>query len=530
MEKVIMSSATQSLPVRSTPNPRRISAWMSSGMALPVLLAVIDFVAHMAVSNNYGYFRDELYYIAAGHHLAFGYVDFPPMIALLAAAMNLVSGDNLIAIHLISALVCSALVIVGGLMARELGGGRFAQFLSALGTMVIVVFMATGSIFSMDIFDALWWSLVALVLMRLLRTNNSRLWLLFGLVAGLGLTTKVTMLFFGFALTIGLALSPSRSHFRSRWIYLGGLIALVFLLPYLIWNAVNGWPTIEFWQNYGGSGGGPLGFLGNQILSTNPFTLPLTIAGLVFYLRRPAGRPYRALGWAFVVLYLLLTLLNTKPYYFTPAYPMLFAGGALLLEGAITRRRWRWVHSVFPALLALSGILLAPLAMPVLSPSVFARSYSHLAGTGNGGAGQSTTSTFPQYLGDRFGWTELAATMQQAYRQLPTAEQAQACIFTGNYGEASALNFYARQYGLPPAISGHNNYYLWGPGSCSGTVLLTVGQSRSDVEQSYSTVVQVATTSCQYCVDEEANQPIYLGTNPKSGSVGAVWKSAKHFN
>ncbi|HEX3722834.1 MAG TPA: glycosyltransferase family 39 protein, partial [Nitrolancea sp.] len=264
-----MSRVTQPVEVDEQPTGR-LSGWLVSGMALPVLIAVIDFVIHMAFSDNYGYFRDEFYYIAAGHHLAFGYVDFPPMIAVLAAAMNVVAGDNLIAIHVIPALVVSMLVVVAGLQARELGGGRFAQFLSALGTAVIVVFMATGSIFSMDILDALLWSLVALVLMRLLRTGDQRLWLLIGLIAGIGLTTKVTMLFFGFALAAGLALSPSRSSFRSRWLYLGGLIALVFLLPYLIWNAIHGWPTIEFWQNYGGSGGGPLGFLGNQILSTNP--------------------------------------------------------------------------------------------------------------------------------------------------------------------------------------------------------------------------------------------------------------------
>lgn len=499
-------------------------------MALPVLIAVVDFVAHMAVANNYGYFRDELYYIAAGQHLAFGYVDFPPMIALLAAAMHVISGDNLIALHVVPALILSALVIVAGLLARELGGGRFAQFLSALGTSAVIVFMATGSIFSMDILDALWWSLLALVLIRILRTGNARLWLLFGLIAGLGLTTKVTILFFGFVLTIGLMLTPSRSYFRSRWPYFGGLIALAFLLPYLIWNAIHGWPTIEFWQNYGGDGGGPLGFLSNQILSANPPTLLLTIAGLVFYVRRPEGRPYRALGWAFVVLYLLLTVMNVKPYYFTPIYPMMFAGGAVLFERIAANASWSWLRPALTIIFALSGILLAPLAMPIFSPAQFDGTYSYLAGTGNGAAGQDMASVFPQYLGDRFGWPELAATMQHAYQRLPPDEQAQTCIFTGNYGEASALNFYAKSYGLPPAISGHNNYFIWGPGSCSGAVVLTIGLSRDDVAQSYNRVEQVATTACQYCMEEENGRPVYLGTQPRFSSLHDAWKTTKHFN
>ena len=509
---------------------RRDARWWTSSMALPVLVAVIDFIAHLAVSNNYGYFRDELYYIAAGQHLAFGYVDFPPMIALLAAAMHVISGDNLIALHVVSALICSLLVIVGGLLARELGGGRFAQFLSALATAVVIVFMATGSIFSMDILDALWWSLLALVLIRILRTGDKRLWLLFGLIAGLALTTKLTVLFFGFTLTIGLALGPSRAHFRSRWLYLGGAIALVFLLPYLIWNAVHGWPTIEFWQNYGGDGGGPIGFLANQILSSNPPTLILTIAGLIFYLRRPEGRPYRALGWAFVVLYLLMTILDTKPYYFTPIYPMMFAAGACFFERIAARPRRGWLRPALTVVLALSGVLLAPLAMPILSPAHFDGSYSHLTGTGNGGAGQRQSSVFPQYLGDRFGWTELAVTMQRAYQQLPAAEQKQTCIFTQNYGEASAFNFFAKRYGLPPAISGHNNYFIWGPGSCSGAVVLTIGLSHDDVAKSYNRVEQVATTDCGYCVPEENGQPVYLGTDPKFVSLKDAWKTTRHFN
>ncbi len=221
----------------------RLQELLSSTMAIPVLIALVDLVLHLAVAGNYGYFRDELYYIAAGRHLAFGYVDFPPFIAVLAALLNVVASDNLIALHVVTALAASAIVIVTALMARELGGGRFAQSLAALGSAVTVVFLATGSLFSMDIFDALWWSVAGLVFIRLVRRHEPRLWLLFGLVAGVGLTTKVTMLFFGFALTVGMLIS-AREQFRTRWLYLGGLIAVVFLSPYVIWNAVNGWPTI----------------------------------------------------------------------------------------------------------------------------------------------------------------------------------------------------------------------------------------------------------------------------------------------
>jgi 4-amino-4-deoxy-L-arabinose transferase-like glycosyltransferase len=497
---------------------------------LLAILALLDFAVHMLVAGNYGYFRDELYYIAGGRHLAFGYVDFPPMIAVLAALMHALTADNLIAIHVIPALAGACLVFVTGLMARELGGDRFAQALAALAALVTLVFMATASIFSMDILDALWWALAALIIVRLIRRDEPRLWLLFGLVAGLGLLTKLTMLFFGFALVGGLLFTPGRAYFRSRWLWLAGLIALAMLLPYAVWNAVNGWPTLEFWRHYGGlTGGGPLGFLANQIVTLNPFTLPLTIAGLVFYFRKPAGKPYRLLGWAYVVLYALFTAINAKAYFLAPAYPMLFAGGAVQLEQVARRLQWRWLRVALPATLAVSGLLLAPLAMPILSPAAFARTYARLTDIGNSGAGQQKAGIFPQYLGDRFGWTTMTATVAQVYDRLPPAERAQACVFTNNYGEASALSFLGEAYHLPPALSGHNTYYLWGPGPCTGAVVLTVGQTRQDDEKAFRSVVQVATTSCTYCMAYEDNLPVYLCTQPRA-PLPALWATVKHFD
>jgi 4-amino-4-deoxy-L-arabinose transferase-like glycosyltransferase len=298
----------------------------TGGTALLLGLALVDFVAHMLVSGNYGYFRDELYYIEAGSHLAFGYVDFPPLIALVAKFLGMLAGDALWAIHLVPALATALIVLITGLVARELGGGRFAQALAALASLVAVTFLATGSIFSMDALDELWWVLASYIAILILKRDDAQLWLLFGLVAGIGLTTKATMLFFGFALILGLLLTPDRRHFRTKWIWLGGAISLAFLAPYVLWNMANGWPTLEFFANYEGSGG-PLEFLLGQIPGMNPLTLPLSIAGLYFYLSTQSAKPYRALGWTFVVLLFIFALLGAKPYFLAPAYPTLFAGG-----------------------------------------------------------------------------------------------------------------------------------------------------------------------------------------------------------
>ena len=513
--------------------PRRASfsrASLTSDTAVLLWLALASFVGHMLVSGNYGYFRDELYYMAAGRHLAFGYVEYPPMIALLAALMNVLVGDALVAIHLIPALAGAALIVITGLMARELGGGRFAQWLAALGAMVALVFMGTGSIFSMDVLDELWWALGAYVLIRLIKEQRPRLWLVFGLVCGLGLLTKLTILAFGLGVVVGIALTPRRADFRTRWPWLGGAIAGLFLLPYIVWNASNGWATWEFWHHYGGiSDGSPLSFLANQLFLLNPFTIPLWVAGLVFYFRRPEGKPYRALGWMFVSLFLLFLAISFKSYFLAPAYPPLFAGGALVFERAAQRRRW--VKPAYVPALILSGLFLAPLAMPILPPSAFIAGYGWLSGAGGVNPGQNSQGRFPQYLGDRFGWDTMTAQVASIYDALPTGERAQTCILTTNYGEAGALQFLGTKYHLPPVISGHNNYFLWGPGKCSGQTLIVVGDgfTTSDLRQTYADVRQVALTSCQYCQPEEYQAPIFVCTRPLGSPLGK-WQMLKHYN
>ncbi|HEU0027807.1 MAG TPA: glycosyltransferase family 39 protein [Ktedonobacterales bacterium] len=519
-----------SLSDTTTPSlATRLRSALTSDLAPAATLALLIFIAHMLMAGNYGYFRDELYYLVAGMRLAPGYVDFPPMIALLAALTHLIVRDNLVAIHIIPALAAAALVFITALMARALGGGRFAQTLAALGSAASVVFLATGSIFSMDILDALWWALGAYVLIQLVRRDDPRLWLAFGLVAGLGLTTKLTMLFFGFAIFTGALLTSRRRDFRTPWPWLGGLIAFVFLLPYLLWNAANGWPTVAFWGHYGGlTGGGPIGFLANQILAVNPLNIPLVIAGLVFYFRGAAGKPWRMLGWSYVILYVLLTLINAKTYFLAPAYPMLFAAGGVRLSEAFTSPRWRWARLAYPTAIAFFAIALAPLAMPILPPATFVADYGWLTGAGNSAAGQGQ-ATMPQYLGDRFGWDTMTADVTRVYDSLPPAERAQACVFTANYGEASALTLLAAPGSLPPIISGHNTYWLWGPGSCSGRVIIAVGIPRSDLAQSYASITSAGVVRCIYCQPEENGAPIYICAGPKL-AVPALWPRVRRFN
>jgi hypothetical protein len=499
-----------------------------SDLAPLLAIAAVNFVGHMLVAGNYGYFRDELYYIVSGQRLQLGYVDFPGMIAYVAALMGVVAGDNLVAIHVIPALAGAAVVFVAGMTARELGGRQGAQILAALGTLVTAQ-LAFSSIFSMDILDMLWWSLCAYLLVRLVGRGQPKLWLAFGLVAGLGLMTKLTIAFFLITLLIAiLATKGGRENLRTRWFWLGAGAAFLFLVPYILWNAMNGWPTVDFFLHHGGlNGGGPLSFAVFQVLIANPVNIPLAIGGFYFFLRSSEGSQLRLLGLALAILFFIFLLENAKPYFYTGAYPILIAGGALMAEGVVRRRRWLPIG--LGIALVVTGSALAPLEMPILAPATYAGTYGALSGVANGAAAQGGVGVFPQYLGDRFGWDTMTATVASVYDGLPPQERSQACVFTGNYGEASALTFLGKEYGLPQVISGNNNFYIWGPGLCTGQVLITVGVSLGDLQQSFRNVTRAAVMTCSYCVGEENSLPVYVATNPLM-SAQDLWPSVKHFN
>jgi hypothetical protein len=495
-----------------------------STTAILVYLALVDFVAHTIFATNYGYFRDELYYIVSGtQHLSLGYVDFPPFIAYVAALLNLVSGDSLLSIHMVPALNVSILVFVAGIIARELGGGKRAQLLAALSTLVTLAFLSFGSLFSPDSFDSLWWSVLAYLVIRIVKRRQPKLWVVAGLVVGIGLLTKLTILFFvGFLLFSSLVFPSARQYLRSKWLVIGGLMSIAFIIPMIYWNATNNLPMIHFYLEFRGdvSGGGPLNFLSNQLALTSYLGVPIFATGLYFYLKSNEGSQLRILGLTYVLLYAFMTVLDMKPYYLAPAYPMLYAGGAILIERSTISRKGifrRLSSKPYIASLIVIAILLAPIGMPILSPSTVIGTY---------GATDYQISPLP----DRFGWSGMVSNLSKAYDSLPIGIRSQACIFTSNYGEASAVNFFGKSLGLPKAISGHNNYYIWGPDSCTGQVLITIGIPLSTAQQAYKNVTTLTTINCQYCISYEQNLPIYICINPDFSSLAVLWPGVRHYD
>jgi 4-amino-4-deoxy-L-arabinose transferase-like glycosyltransferase len=501
-----------------------------SATAVLVVLALAKLLLHFVTSVQYGYFRDELYYIAASERLAFGYVDFPPFIAVVTAITRRLLGDWLFALHVFPALAGATVVLLTGLMARQLGGGRFAQFLAALAALVAPVFLAINSLLTMDSFDQLFWVSALYVLLLILKRDEARLWPIFGLMVGLGLQTKVTMLYLGAALVVALLLTSSRRYLLNKWLWIGGAIAFAFLLPYLLWQVANGWPTVEFWKTYVGGKTypvTPVEFFLQQIVVMLPLTLPLTLAGLCFYLLAKEGKRYRPLGWIYVILYVVFTIQQAKMYFLAAAYPMLFAGGSVMLEQFIQRRGWNWFKPTYVAILLVTGVVMAPLYLPVLPVETLV-DYTEAFG---GAAVQSerlATGALPQHFADRFGWESMVENVAKAYSGLPPEEQAKSCIFADNYGEAGALSFFGQRYDLPPVISGHNSYFLWGPGNCTGEVIITVAVYSNNLRPMFRSVTSAGSTHCEYCMPYENLQPIYIcrGSNVP---LEELWPQVKDY-
>lgn len=507
----------------------RIVRFLATDTGLLVLLALIKLLIHLLTSGSYGYFRDELYYMAAGRRLDFGYVDYPPFIALVAALARVTGGETLLALRFFPALAGAVVVFLSGWIARTLGGGRTAQGMAALCVLITPQFLGANSLMTMDSFDVLFWTLCLYLFIRILRGGSPRLWLWFGLVAGLGLTNKVTVLYLGLALVIGLLLGGQIGQFKKKELYLGGLIALAFLVPYILWNAAQGWPTPAFWQNYGDKlpDTPPWSFLLQQILIMNPGLFPIWLAGLYFTFT-PGGKTYRPVGIAYLFLLVILMIQQAKNYFLAPFYPALFALGVVMIfEHTQSSSRWRFFDPGYMRTTALITALFLPMFLPIL-PLNWEVSYMSVFGFMTPRTEVNQDSLLPQHFADRLGWVELADTVSGVYQTLSPEEQRKACIFAGNYGEAGALEFFGRSRGLPPVISGHNNYFFWGPGNCTGEVLITVGVSGEDLQPLFERVVQAAVTDCGYCVTYENHRPVYIARKMRV-PIDQVWPGVIFF-
>ena len=505
------------------------SRWPASEWRIVAALALAKLLFHLITFHGYGIFRDELYYLACGRHLAWGYVEFPPLIGVLTRAVTTLLGDSLFAIRLLPAVAGACLVVLTAMIARELGGGRFAQALAGLAVIVVPAWMSIDHFMNTNAFEPLFWAGCVWLVIRAWNTGDSRYWLGFGVVAGLGLENKHAMLFFGFGLAGGLLLTPLRKSFAQWNLWLGGAIAALMFLPNILWQISLGWPTLEFLQNavkYKNAILTPWQFFATELLLTAA-AVPVWMAGLWFFFFHPRGKTYRALGWTYVIIFATLCVLHGKGYYLLPAYPMLLGAGGVCLEEALARRPWRRLRRTLIVAMLVTAAVSAPMAVPVLPIETFVR-YAAWLGIQNPKEERHEMGRLPQFYADMFGWRNMAEQVAGVFHGLPPEDQAHAAIFAWNYGDAGAIDYYGPGLKIPNAISGHNNYYLWGPGPSDPEVVIVIGGSREGLAGVFRDVRAAGLITEPNAMPFENNLTIWVCREPKV-SLRQIWPLLKHY-
>ena len=475
-----------------------------------------------AFHNSYGYFRDELYYIACTDHLAFGYVDQPPLSIALLALWRWLFGDSLHAIRLLAALAVSLTSFLTALIARRLGGGRFSLWLSSLSVVAAHTLLGSGRSFSMNPLDIFFWTCGLYICVRVLAGDSQRLWLPFGVVVGLGLLNKYSMGFMCAGLAGGLLLTSHRKHLATWKFWAGVFIAFVIFLPHIIWEIQKGFPSLEFMHNASQLKNVRIGlveFVMGQFNVMNYVNGPLWLLGLGYFFFDREGNQFRPLAWMYVIVFLIMIAGNGKVYYLSASYPVLLAGGAVCLEKLVMdhpgHRVWSRVRVVYPVLLVVWTAVGMPFTLPVLPVEKFI-DYEKFLGLLPKAEERTSVGELPQFYADQFGWEELTASVARIYNTLTPEEQKQCVIFVRNYGEAGAIDFFGKKYGLPPALCAHNSYWMWGPGERTGNTAIIIGHDRllqdnlNDLNRRYSRVELAGTTDCRYSMPYENGRLLFL--------------------
>jgi 4-amino-4-deoxy-L-arabinose transferase-like glycosyltransferase len=506
-------------------------AWLTGGAGVVFLIAVTKLLLHLATASRYGYFGDELYFLACGAHLDWGYVDHPPLIGLVSWVVSQTLGTSLLAIRSVSALAGVALVVMTGLLARELGGGRFAMGLSALASGLAFVYVVMHYLFTMNALEPLFWTGCALLVVRIVKTGNQKRWLWFGLLAGLGLQNKYSMAVYGLGLVVGLLLDPQRRALAKPWIWLGGALAGLVFLPNVIWNVRHEWPFLQFLRSVRESGRdvvlAPLEYVVHQVFNANPASLPVWLAGLGWLLLARRGRPFRPLGTAFLVTLAFFALTKGKDYYVTPAFATLFAAGGVALEG-FTSAGWR--ARLRPALVLLFVLSLPflPFGLPILSPEGLIAYQERLGITLPATEKAHARAVLPHHFAWQFGWDEMVAAVAATYHAMPPEEQARVAIIGNNYGDSGAIDLLGPKYGLPmKSLGTHQSYWLWATIDTTKDVYIVLGDTPEGLAKWCESVEVAAELSHPWTAVWE-NRPVLVCRRPRH-PLGEIWAKARHW-
>jgi Dolichyl-phosphate-mannose-protein mannosyltransferase len=504
------------------------------GMWAAAAIAAFSFALHMFANGRYGYFRDEFDYVICGRHPAWGYVDQPPLLPILSRIFLAIFGESLRSVRLLPALTASAVIVITAAITRELGGKRFALILSAITILIAPIYLSGGSLLTSNCdLEVLLWTAALYCAILAVRRNQPRYWLWVGVIAGIGLQEKYSILILGFAMVIGLLLTSQRVVFLNKWIWLGGAAALLIFLPNLVWNAVNHWPFLELMRNIKAAGRdvvlSPWQYFSQQCLLLNHLSTPVWVTGVVAFLVAVRFRALRFLGWTYLISFAVFVVLKGKNYYLAPIYPAYLAAGSVMIDLAIDASRQRWLKPLLAILLLAGGAALAPLAVPILPIDHFISYMERLPIKLPRSEHSHIRVILPQHYADQFGWNEIVDEVVVAWNQIPADERKDCGIMAQNYGQAGAIDFLGPKYGLPPALSGHQSWWVWGPRGYSGNCLIVLDDTREKLETLFDHVDFVGTTNANpYALERDL--PVFICRGAKFGSLQKIWPDLKHWD
>jgi hypothetical protein len=501
----------------------------ANGMLAVAGISAFSFVLHMIFNNRYGYFRDEFDYIICGRHLAWGYVDQPPLVPVLSRIFLAIFGESLRAVRLMPVLAISATIILTGLIARELGGKRFALILTALAVLIAPIYLSNASLLTSNCLEpVLWMACAYFAILAVQRTP--RYWLWFGVAAGIGMQEKYSIAVFGFGIVVGLLLTAQRRVFVDKWIWLGGAAAFVIFLPNLLWNIQHDWPFVQLMHNIKADGRdvvlSPWEYFSQQMLLVHPVNAVLWITGVIALLVAARFRPYRFLGIAYVVAFTTFVILKGKNYYLGPIYPVYLAAGSIVIESAIDRIRQGWLKPALAIVVLAAGAYFAPLVVPVMPVDSFLQYMTKLPIKVPHTERSFVRAALPQHYADQFGWNEIVTGAATAWNRIPIDERKDCAIFAQDYGQAGAIDFLGSQYGLPPSLSGHQTWWLWGPRQYSGNCVIVLDDNQETLDKLFTKVEYVGRTPDNpYAL--ERNLTIYICHGLRNGTLADLWPKLK---
>jgi hypothetical protein len=483
-------------------------------------IAILNLIIYLITQAffAYGLFRDEFYYLACANRIQLGYVDQPPLSIYILSVWKSLFGDAMFVIRIVPAIISSATVFMIGLFTMRLGGGKTAIIISTIAYMLTPIFLGMNTFYSMNAFDFFFWITSAYFFLRIIHERNPKLWLVLGVILGLGLLNKTSVIWLGAGIFVGTIFTPLRKDLKTKYPYIAAIIALLIFSPFIIWNLTHDMAHLEFMRNaasrkYGGLT--TISFILDQILILNPLTIVIWMSGLIFFFFKKDFKQYRAIGFIWLTTFAILIInIHSKGEYIAAAYQLLFAGGAVMLERWSFAANRGWLKYAITIPIIIFAILLAPMARPLVAVEKF-RDFQSLIGLDHPSNEGHQLEELPQFYADMFGWEELARNISVVYQSLPEEERKNTIVYCSNYGKAGAIEYYSRKYTLPKVVCPHNSYWYWWDEAGIPTTIIIIGGEIEDHLSSLKEVEAAGVHKTKYAIPYENNLTIFIGRGLK---------------